>query len=80
MFRRVITHDFNDLGGSMNISDFDFEGHRVWVNAPSTLQPYNKFHGAKGIAVRGDIGIVFYFACGDIISMPIRPQFLSEGW
>lgn len=55
---------------------------RVWINSPSTLQPYHKWHGKVGIAIQdvhksGAKDIVIYFTEGDIHSMIINPLYLD---
>jgi hypothetical protein len=52
---------------------------RVWINSPSTLQPYNKFHGKTGIAHTCENGdTTIYFSTGNYSSMIINPLYLSE--
>lgn len=61
----------------MNKENFK-RAQRVWVNSPSTLQPYHKLHGKVGIAVlEGDI-VYIYFTEGDVVSQQIDPLYLSR--
>lgn len=61
---------------------------RMWINQPSSLQPYHEYHGTNVIASTmiyadgGKLGkeVVCYFLEGDIESMPIPLLCLSEGW
>ena len=54
---------------------------RVWINSPSTTNPYHKHHGKNGLGVKfSDDSDVFYFVDGDISSMEIDPIYLSYGW
>ncbi len=51
---------------------------RVWINSPSTLQPYHKFHGLVGIAHTDAKGITsIYFTTGSWTSMNIDPLYLE---
>jgi ribosomal protein L21E len=54
---------------------------RVWINSPSTLQPYHKFHGRVGIAHTrtnslGYQETMIYFTEGSMTSISIDPKFL----
>jgi len=53
---------------------------RVWINAPSTLQPYHKFHGLRGIAVFVEAlnDVAVYFADGPVRSIQVDPLYLSD--
>lgn len=56
---------------------------RMWVNQPSTLQPYHKQHGEKVLAeFRRDNNkyIRVYFTRGRLVSMKMHKSALSEGW
>lgn len=51
----------------------------VWVNSPSTLQPYHNLHGRHGLAIREVPSgwIQIYFVDGDRHSQVIDPLYLS---
>ena len=52
---------------------------RYFINQPSTLQPHHKLHGAKVIGIRErDSVIRIYFIEGDVISMQVQSNVLSE--
>jgi len=53
---------------------------RVWINCPSTGQPYHNYHGRVGIAQTDKkTGITtIYFCEGSTHSMVIDPIYLSE--
>ena len=53
---------------------------RVWINCPSTLQPYHKFHGLVGIAVLNekDETVTIHFTEGDMHSMVVNPLYLEN--
>lgn len=54
---------------------------RVWINSPSTLQPYHELHGRRGLAVyeQPQLGTVrVYFTDGPVHSMEVDPLYLSE--
>lgn len=54
---------------------------RMWINQPSTLQPYHKFHGTKVLADLNDEQFKrVYFLSGDVISMQCDRFYLSTGW
>jgi len=54
---------------------------RVWVNAPSTLQPDHEWHGRNGLAVLDEGTMARLFFCeGDIISIRIDTLYLAMGW
>ena len=54
---------------------------RMWINQPSTSQPFHKWHGTNVLAVRegGDMWRA-YFLSGTIISMRAPGLALSSGW
>lgn len=59
----------------------DRNGFRCWINQPSTLQPYNAFHGRCGIAVLcPDARYRFFFLQGAAVSMDVPLAALSRGW
>ena len=51
---------------------------RAWINQPSTLQPYHKYHGLN-VLYDGDEKRI-YFLSGAVISMEIDPTVLEIGW
>jgi len=51
---------------------------RVWVNSPSTLQPYHELHGRIGIAVLIKDEVRIYFTEGSVHNQQIDPLYLSE--
>jgi hypothetical protein len=57
---------------------------RVWINAPSTHNPWHDRHGMRGIAFdaldQREGWVTFYFVEGKAISMPIDSLYLSDGW
>ena len=56
---------------------------RVWINCPSTLQPYHNLHGKTCIAVdtspRSET-VTIYFTDGPTHSFVINPMWLSESF
>lgn len=54
---------------------------RMWINQPSTSQPYHHLHGIDVLAVR-ESGHTFrcYFLSGPIISQQVPGMCLSDGW
>lgn len=60
---------------------------RMWVNQPSTFQPYNKWHGIRVLAhftdaVNGygkEVVRVFFLE-GPVVSMDMQARALSRGW
>lgn len=54
---------------------------RMWINQPSTLQPYHAYHGRRVLAhlVDGDYARA-YFTDGPVVSMRVAHNALSEGW
>lgn len=64
----------------MHLTEFR-KPRRVWVNQPSTLQPYHNYHGKKGIAVDNkdnSLGhVTLYFVESETLSMSIDPKALS---
>lgn len=56
-------------------------GKRMWVNQPSTLQPYHKFHEMEVIAFKLDEKVSqVYFISTSWIGMEMDNLSLSEGW
>jgi hypothetical protein len=54
---------------------------RHWINAPSTLQPVHKWHGARVLAdKKPDSMVTVYFTEGPTISAIIPSRYLAEGW
>jgi len=53
---------------------------RMWINQPSTLQPFHNLHGQNVLAEK-DWGMMrVYFLSGDIISQRMPVECLSKGW
>jgi hypothetical protein len=54
---------------------------RMWINQPSTLQPYHYLDGQRVLAVHEyDATYRVYFLTGDIVSQQIDGSALSPGW
>lgn len=54
---------------------------RMWINQPSTLQHLHELHGVRVLACPDtDRTSRAYFLSGDVISMQIPRESLSEGW
>ncbi len=54
---------------------------RAWINQPSTLQMYHKWHGTNVLADYTHWpGITIYFLSGDVVSMVVDSPALSPGW
>lgn len=54
---------------------------RMWINQPSTLQSLHKMHGVRVLACPDtDTTMRAYLISGDIISMQVPRQALSDGW
>ena len=54
---------------------------RCWINQPSTLQPLHEHHGTNVLAVPYCEGShAVYFLDGNVISMVVPSEVLSEGW
>jgi hypothetical protein len=55
--------------------------HRMWINQPSTHQPLHHMHGERVLA-EGDVHgyRTVYLLSGQVISMRIPAETLSEGW
>ena len=54
---------------------------RMFVNQPSTLQPYHDLHGVNVLAVKEtDEYYRAYFLSGSVVSMQILTRALSDGW
>lgn len=54
---------------------------RMWINQPSTLQPLHGLHGVRVLA-RPDTDRTAraYLLSGDVISMQVPRETLSDGW
>lgn len=54
---------------------------RAWINQPSTLQPLHALHGTLVLA-HPDTDAVnrVYFLEGDVLSMQVPNNALSDGW
>lgn len=54
---------------------------RMWINQPSTLQPFHHLHGCRVLATHEyDDTWRIYFLQGDVISQQISKLALSPGW
>ena len=55
---------------------------RMWVNQPSTLQPYHKFDRMRVLVPENTVpgAVRVYFTEGPIISTMMNPMALSGGW
>ena len=54
---------------------------RMWINQPSTLQPFHKWHGVRVLAVHDyDNTWQAFFLSGPVYSMQVLAQALSPGW
>ncbi len=51
---------------------------RVWINQPSAHQPLHRYHATNVLVDIKDYTI--YFTSGDVISMMVPKNVLSEGW
>jgi hypothetical protein len=67
----------------------DIQPCRMWINQPSTLQPYHKYHGRRVLTVPPVIEsikgsqfdfITVYFTEGVEVSMEVFLLALSKGW
>jgi hypothetical protein len=60
----------------------------MWINQPSTLQPYHKYHGMNVLVDMNDTAknhagetcVWVYFTQGDTVSVSIAKVALSHGW
>jgi hypothetical protein len=81
--RRLGSHN-STMGKNPKIGEFDM-GHglpkRMWVNQPSTLQPFHNLHGTNVLAIPEREGIYrIYFLAGPIIDQELSALCLSDGW
>ena len=54
---------------------------RMWINQPSTHQPFHHLNGTNVLAYRETENTYrVYFLSGDIISQQMPALALSEGW
>lgn len=54
---------------------------RMWFDQPSTLQPLHRLHGVDVLACPDtDSTMRAYFLSGDVISMQVPRETLSDGW
>lgn len=55
---------------------------RMWVNQPSSLQPYHNLHGRRVLMVNGMCKkhVLIYFVDGPVVSQMIDRSALSYGW
>jgi hypothetical protein len=51
---------------------------RMWINQPSTLQPFHRLHGTN--VLLDEKNETIYFLSGNVISMMIPIETLSKGW
>lgn len=58
------------------------EIRRVWVNQPSTLQPFHKYNGQLGLAefIAGEDYVSFFPIRGNIHSMILPRYVVVNGW
>lgn len=54
---------------------------RMWINQPSTLQPFHHLNGVNVLAYRETENTYrVYFLSGDVISQQMPGLALSDGW
>lgn len=56
---------------------------RMWINQPSTIQPFHELHGQNVLAVtEPECDKIFriYFLSGPVVSQRIHSSALSKGW
>ena len=54
---------------------------RMWINQPSTLQSLHHLHGVRVLACPDTDRVDrAYFLSGDVVSMQVPREALSEGW
>ena len=57
---------------------------RMWVNQPSTLQPYHQFHGRRVLADLSDKtfehSVSVYWLEGPVENQQMLKSSLSDGW
>ena len=58
---------------------------RMWIDQPSTLQPYHELNGTNVLAVFARANekmttYVIYFLSGPVVSQEIDGLALSKGW
>ena len=54
---------------------------RMWINQPSTLQPYHDLHGTLVLAHQDyDDYWRCYYLSGPVVSSDAKRSALSEGW
>lgn len=59
----------------------DRKPQRAWINQPSKLQPFHKYHGTRVLAMLDYPGTAnVYFLDGDVISQQLPTLALSAGW
>ncbi len=54
--------------------------HRLWVNQPSTKQPFHHLHGTRVLGYHEGTAWRVYLLAGDVISQLIPSSALSAGW
>ena len=52
----------------------------MWINQPSTSQRFHKYHGMNVLALPYKGFVTVYFISGDVISMIVPSNILSDGW
>ena len=54
---------------------------RMWINQPSSLQPFHELHGTNVLAAHetGNVMRVWFLA-GETVSQQLPLTVLSEGW
>lgn len=57
---------------------------RMWINQPSTLQPWHYMHGDNVLVEMGGKNptamVTVYFTKGEVVSMLVHRNALSGGW
>lgn len=54
--------------------------HRLWVNQPSTRQPFHHLHGTRVLGYHEGTAWRVYFLDGDTVSQQLPSAALSAGW
>lgn len=75
--------EYNELVKNINekyMKKEDFKKPlKVWINAPSILQPWHGHHGKRGIAVLVDDVVIFSFLDTEAtVNMEINPLYLDR--
>lgn len=56
---------------------------RMWINQPSTSQPWHDWHGTNVLACEEEYTpgtVVIYYLSGPIVSSVVSKLWLSDGW